>query len=88
MSYIALAHVEINALFGFEMPLWITEFAAMPYTDAAVMAEFLDVVLPWLDEQAYVERYSPFLADNMVDPAGQLLNAAGEKFVTWKGGAV
>lgn len=88
MAYIALAHDEINELFGFEMPLWITEFAAMPETDAQVMADFLDVVLPWLDQQAYVERYSPFMADNMVDPAGQQLNVAGEKYVTWKGGAV
>ncbi|KAK0750896.1 glycosyl hydrolase catalytic core-domain-containing protein [Schizothecium vesticola] len=84
-AYVALAHDEINALFGFDMPLWITEFAAMPLYDAQVMAEFLDVALPWLDKQAYVERYSPFMADNMVD--GQQLNVAGEKFVTWRGDA-
>ena len=84
-AYVALAHDEINALFGFDMPLWITEFAAMPLNNAQVMAEFLDVALPWLDKQAYVERYSPFMADTMVD--GQQLNVAGEKFVTWRGGA-
>ncbi|KAK1831292.1 hypothetical protein QBC39DRAFT_258946, partial [Podospora conica] len=83
MAYVGQAHAEINELFGYEMPLWITEFAPAPHYDAEMMAEFLDVALPWLDQQDYVHRYSPWMADAMV--VGQQLNVAGEKFVTWRG---
>ena len=85
-QYIEQAHNDINDLFGFDMPIWVTEFAPIPLNDAQTMAEFLEVALPWLDEQDYVERYSPFMADNMVTKMDQTdqLNIAGQNFVNSK----
>ncbi|MCJ1406187.1 hypothetical protein MMC19_000252 [Ptychographa xylographoides] len=42
-------------------PLWLTEFSAMPLGDQATNTAFLDIMLPWLDGQGFVERYSFFM---------------------------
>jgi len=65
------------------MDLWITEFAPLPLHDVNVMADFLDVAIPWLDQQGYVSRYSPFMAEDLV--SNNNLNRAGEVFVNKKG---
>lgn len=43
------------------MAPWITERGATGTT--AEQVEFLQVVMPWLDEQNYVERYAYFMDD-------------------------
>jgi hypothetical protein len=65
------------------MDLWITEFAPLPLHNANVMADFLEVAIPWLDRQSYVARYSPFMAEDLVSNGN--LNRAGEVFVNTKG---
>lgn len=44
----------------FRKPIWITEFGTTSGTDDQIIA-FLKNVLPWLDRQAYVERYAYFM---------------------------
>lgn len=44
----------------FGKPVWITEFAPTSGTDEQIIA-FLNSVLPWLDRQTYVQRYSYFM---------------------------
>lgn len=44
----------------FGKPLWITEFAPTSGTDDQIIA-FLENVMPWLDRQTYVQRYSYFM---------------------------
>ena len=65
------------------MDLWITEFAPLPLHDVNVMADFLDVVIPWLDRQPWVARYSPFMAEDLVSNGN--LSHAGEVFVNRRG---
>ncbi|KAK0722646.1 hypothetical protein B0T26DRAFT_703498 [Lasiosphaeria miniovina] len=62
------------------MDLWITEFAPEPKENPDVMADFLQVAMPWLDAQPYVARYSPFKAEFMLD-GNRNLNAAGNVFI-------
>lgn len=44
----------------FGKPLWITEFGTTSGTQAQILT-FLKNVLPWLDKQAYVQRYAYFM---------------------------
>lgn len=44
----------------FKKPLWITEFGTNGGTEAQIVT-FLENVLPWLDQQAYVQRYAYFM---------------------------
>ncbi len=63
------------------MDLWITEFSPEPHADVnpGLMADFLSIVIPWLDSQDYVARYAPFKAEYLVQNGG--LNVAGQAFV-------
>ncbi|KAM7213950.1 Glycosyl hydrolase catalytic core domain containing protein [Rhypophila decipiens] len=88
MKYVEEAHREVNDIFRKEMPLWITEFAPEPrnHADKANrMAQFLNIVVPWLDRQDYVHRYAPFWAEDMVDLGSRQPNAAGWAFVNARG---
>ncbi|KAK0382966.1 hypothetical protein NLU13_8882 [Sarocladium strictum] len=79
IQYIDQAHNTVNEIFGREMDIWITEFAPLPIGDVGVLAEFLRTVIPWLNQQAWVARYSPFMAENLVSDGD--LNDAGRAFV-------
>lgn len=59
--------------------LWITEFQA-PGNDAE-QAKWLAEVLPWLDSQDYVERYSYFMARQGSMMSGSGLSTVGQAFV-------
>ena len=83
ISYVERAHRTVNEIFRREMDLWITEFAPLPVQNPQIMADFLDVAIPWLDRTGYVARYSPFMAEHMV--SGSSLNVAGLMFVNRKG---
>lgn len=68
-SYINSAREVANG-----KPIWITEFgldSTYSYTDAELQA-FLEQVMPWLDQQADVHRYSYFMASD-----GILLSSDG-----------
>lgn len=83
IDYVAHAHEVVNDIFQEDMDLWVTEFSPLPVGDAGVMAAFLDIVVPWLDRQDYVTRYSPFKAELLID--GKKLNEAGKSFVHKEG---
>lgn len=56
--------------------IWLTEFQGLG--DEHAQAEFIKQVVPWLDANPGVARYSYFMADNMV-VNGQL-NAVGQAY--------
>ncbi|KAI9746308.1 MAG: hypothetical protein M1818_000019 [Claussenomyces sp. TS43310] len=80
ISYIESANTRVNDIFGTSMPLWITEFSSLPVHDVDILSDFLAVAIPWLDAQDYVDRYSPFQAEDLVD--GSSLTVAGQTFVS------
>ncbi|KIV98861.1 uncharacterized protein PV09_09387 [Verruconis gallopava] len=67
-SYIRQAYDQ------FKLPIWLTEFGTTDGNDTS----FLEVVLPWLDSQSYVERYAYFMAEDGMLLSGNSLNAAGQ----------
>ncbi|CAG8953787.1 hypothetical protein HYFRA_00006679 [Hymenoscyphus fraxineus] len=58
-------------------PVWITEFAYTGGDEAA----FLKKVIPWLEAQAYVERYSYFMAAEGKLVSGGGLSTVGKAYV-------
>lgn len=73
-NYVAKAHAV-----GGGRPVWITEFEASG--DAGQQQAFLNDVLPWLDNQDYVERYAYFMAsDGNLISSGTTLSQVGQAF--------
>ena len=58
-------------------PLWITEFQSIVNGEA-----FIAEVLPWLDSQEQVARYSYFMANGASLTSGNGLSALGQKYAT------
>lgn len=57
----------------FGKPIWITEFGV---TEGDVDA-FLAEVLPWLDQQSWIERYAYYMAAPATGSEKYLVNASG-----------
>lgn len=75
------AHVQkAMALAPNKAPIWVTEFRLNPGSgdEAAFMAD----VLPWLDSQSQVARYSYFMASSETLLNGNALSALGQKYVS------
>jgi len=79
ISYISHAHDVINGIYGREQPIWITEFAPLPRGNDQLNADFLRIVLPWMDAQPWIDRYSFFMAEDLVSNGN--LNQAGQVYV-------
>ncbi|EPS32052.1 hypothetical protein POX_d05773 [Penicillium oxalicum] len=66
--------------------VWVTEFALSAdvggVTDASNTAAFLSEVLPWLDAQQGVSRYSYFMCAENYLVSGNALNQAGQAYVS------
>ncbi|KAJ5504404.1 hypothetical protein N7463_007278 [Penicillium fimorum] len=66
--------------------VWVTEFALTADIngafDAANTAAFLNEVLPWLDSQAGVTRYSYFMCAENYLLSGNTLNQAGQVYAS------
>ena len=74
-TYVKSAHQTTN------LPVWITEFQAPG--DTAQQTAFLEQVLPWLDSQSYVERYSYFMAsEGILLTSGSTLSALGQAYAS------
>lgn len=58
---------------AFSMPVWITEFGV--YEGDA--DEFLRDVLPWMDQQTWIERYAYYMVAPTTGTPQFLVNAAG-----------
>ena len=73
------SHVTSAYAAGGNRPVWITEFGASG--SAAEQQTFLETVLPWLDEQAFVERYAYFgVFDGNLISSGTTLSPLGKTF--------
>ena len=71
---------QVTALTGIAN-FWITEFSALPLTDPNINAQFLNIVLPWLDSQAHqISRYSFFMVSNGLLVSGGSLTASGTAY--------
>lgn len=58
-------------------PVWVTEFQSL-----ANGAAFLTEVLPWLDGQTQVERYSYFMVESGVLTNGNAVSALGQQYAS------
>ncbi|THV74823.1 hypothetical protein D6C78_08155 [Aureobasidium pullulans] len=56
-------HVQNATTVAGGKPVWVTEFAPTGASDSQV-ATFLEDVMPWMDSQDFVERYSYFMASD------------------------
>ena len=65
------------------LPIWVTEFEC--YGSEDQQRGFLEEVLPWLDEQVFVERYAYFgvFPGFLVDDAGDGLSEFGVTYATF-----
>lgn len=64
------------------LPVWITEFEC--YGSEEQQIGFLQKVLPWLDEQSYVERYAYFgtFPEYLINADGTGLSELGQTYAT------
>jgi hypothetical protein len=74
-------HVEQAYQTGGNRPVWITEFAASGTPDE--QNAFLEVVIPWLDAQPYVERYAYFMCEDGVLVSGNGPSTLGSTFMSY-----
>ncbi len=54
---------SVYAMYG--KPIWITEFNANINTTSATHEAFINLALPWLESQAFVERYAYFFPSTL-----------------------
>ena len=57
---------NVHTLYG--LPIWITEFNANKYRTTEVNKEFMELAIPYLESNNFIERYSWF-EPSPVDPA-------------------
>lgn len=68
---------------GGNKPVWVTEFGCTDGSDADI-SSFLEEVMPWMDEQSYVERYSYFMvAEGYLLSSGTELSTYGSTYMTY-----
>ncbi|KAL9101237.1 MAG: hypothetical protein Q9187_009266 [Circinaria calcarea] len=83
-KYITLATAEIAVMAKRPLKIWVTEFSAEPQRDTNLNKAFMDIVLPWLDNQAtMVDRYSYFMVDPgmlITDSTSLALTASGSRY--------
>ena len=83
-DYIIKASVEVQQMSGVN-EYWITEFSAMPLNDVQINADFMAIVLPWLDSDpaaANVARYSYFMVSDGLLVNGGSLTASGQAYIS------
>ena len=80
LDYIATASQRVNSIFGRTVPIWVTEFAPAPLNDPQTAATFLKAVLPALEANSAVARYSYYDAEQLA--SGGQLNAAGQVYIS------
>jgi Glycosyl hydrolase catalytic core len=76
------SHVEDAYNAGGGRPVWITEFGASGSLDE--QNTFLEIVMPWLDAQPYVERYAYFMCeDGILTSSGNSPSQLGSTFMSY-----
>ena len=73
---------EASTTCGSDKKLWLTEFGASGSADE--QNTFLQTVLPWMDEQDYIERYAYFMVTpgNLIS-TGTSLSTLGSTYVSF-----
>lgn len=74
-AYISQAIETVQGLWGANTKVWVTEFSALPLISqdtSGVNEAFMQQVVPWLESQSSIERYSYFAAT-----PGLMANADG-----------
>lgn len=71
-------HVQQAMALAGGKPIWVTEFQCQSGDQSAFLAE----VLPWMDGQAGIERYSYFMASSQSLTNGNALSAVGQKYAS------
>lgn len=61
----------------YKKPIWITEFNANRNTTPETHAAFMELALPWLDAQPFIERYAYFFPPTVPAMAGGTLTEVG-----------
>lgn len=79
-SYVTEAHSRSGG-----KPIWVTEF--MLQDSEAAQIAFLEEVMPWMDSQSWIERYSYFgvFEDFLINGAGTGLSNIGKTYATYSG---
>lgn len=64
-------------------PVWVTEFAPTGSPSNADISTFLEDVMPWMDSQSFVERYSYFMASDGALISGTEPSTFGQTYATY-----
>jgi len=64
-------------------PVWVTEFAPTGNPSNADISTFLEDVMPWMDSQSFVERYSYFMASDGALISGTEPSTFGQTYATY-----
>ena len=83
-DYVTKASAEVQQMSGVN-EFWITEFSAMPLNNAQINADFMAIVLPWLDSDpaaANVARYSYFMVSDGLLLSGSSLSTSGKAYIS------
>jgi hypothetical protein len=64
-------------------PVWVTEFAPTENPSNADISTFLEDVMPWMDSQSFVERYSYFMASDGALISGTEPSTFGQTYATY-----
>ena len=60
---------------GQKVPIWVTEFQSFTNQE-----QFMAEVLPWLDSQSQVQRYSYFMASSVALTSGNSVSSLGQTY--------
>jgi hypothetical protein len=61
----------------YQKPIWVTEFNANKSRPAGVHEEFMKLVMPWMDADPRIERYSYFFGNDVPATSSGILTNAG-----------
>jgi len=77
-NYVTLAHSRSGG-----KPIWVTEF--MLQDSEAAQIAFLEEVMPWMDAQPWIQRYSYFgvFEGFLINGAGNGLSKIGQTYATY-----
>jgi hypothetical protein len=71
----------INNIYStYNKPIWITEFNANPNTTSATHEAFIALVLPWLEQQPFIERYAYFFPPALPPMSAGVLTPIGNAY--------
>lgn len=65
------------------LPVWVTEFGTTDGSDEQISG-FLEEVMPWMDEQSFVERYAYFMASDGKLNSGSEMSSYGSTYATYE----